>query len=113
MASGGARMKAQKKATPSGAAFSILIAYDIKLSSTAAAAVAVAAAWWTGRGRAEIYAGADFKPVSQIIHGYRFGFFIKFFVHDKLETIHIVYIVGVFWLIQSHCQWWAASSPVI
>ena len=81
-----------------GVAFSIR--NDINLLSTAAAA----AACRTCRGRAEIDAGADFKTIPQKIHCHMLGLLIEVLVHDKLESIHIVDIVVLFRLIQSHCQ---------
>jgi hypothetical protein len=53
---------------------------------------------------AEIYAGVDFKSISHEIDCNWRGFFIKFFVHDEFETVDFIGIIGVFRLIQSHCQ---------
>jgi len=61
----------------------------------------------------ELDAGIDFKPVSQKIDLYGLRFLIKFFFHDKLETIYVEYIIVVFGLIQSHGQGRAASTACI
>jgi hydrogenase/urease accessory protein HupE len=72
-----------------------------------------AAAPACGIGGTEFDVGIDFKPVSQKIDLYGLRFLIKFFFHDKLETIYVEYIIVVFGLIQSHSQGRAASTACI
>ena len=40
----------------------------------------------------------------------RFYLFNKFFVDDVFESIDFKLLIGLFWLIQSQCQRWAASA---
>ena len=77
-----------------------------------AAGVAGRAAARTGA-RAEFDAGADTEPIAQKIDLHRLGFVVEILVHDELETVYFIHIIIFLWLIQSHGQRGAASSPLV
>lgn len=53
---------------------------------------------------AEFDTGADTESISQKVDFNRFGLFKEIFIHNKLESVYIVYVISIFWLVQSHCQ---------
>jgi hypothetical protein len=104
---GAGRRGIKKKATPGGRRLTAV--FDLLLLIGTAGPVTTA----TPAGRAEIDAGVDAEPIAHEINADGFGFLIKFFVDDKLETVDVENIVGVARLIQSHGQRRPSSSAFV
>jgi hypothetical protein len=79
--------------------------------SLARPAAATSAA--SSRSRTELEVGADPEPVSHEVDFDGFDLLEKIFVQNELKPVHVEYIIGVFRLIQSHCQGWAASPTLV
>jgi hypothetical protein len=64
----------------------------------------------TAAARTEIHgAGQTESDIDEIdLDG--FYLFQKILLDDVLETVDVKFLIGVFWLIQSQCQRWAASA---
>ena len=76
-----------------------------------AAAVSGGAA--TGAALVKYQTAGKPKTVLDKIDFYRLGFFHKFFVCYEFESVNVVDIIRVLWLIQSHCEGRPPSTHLI
>ncbi len=61
-------------------------------------------------GLSQLYTGIKDKAHTVKINCNGLGLLDKILIRDKLKALYIKYLIGVFWLIQSHCKGWAPSS---